>query len=391
MREFQIPPPPPPPIFKQQSTLFNTTSNITNKTSIQKEQQTLYNTNLPLTSPIMRIPTLLSFITLSKVPNFWTGKIAIDERVVFIPTTANKLNQTHWQVPIHGWIFMPEEESKKRKALINVLGKCLNVKSQEEIQMLKLRLLPFAVDNKSLKRVKIRIGDTIHHMPRSSKDGHFRTNLTLHESELQSENGIVSYQAVDKDRIFPGSVHLVPPSGISIVSDIDDTVKITNYLDKKEFYKNTFLREFNEVPGMVDKFNLCKSQYENCCFHYVSASPYQLYEELDNFFQRAGFPPASFHLKQIRVKDKTVLQLLADPLCYKLRQIEPLLKTFPDRKFIFIGDSGEKDPEVYTKIFQKYPNQVDQIWIRNVNNSTADRMSGIHPDRWKFFSEGTDL
>jgi len=142
---------------------------------------------------------------------------------------------------------------------------------------------------------------------------------------------------------------------------------------------------------MVEHFHQCKTQYENCCFHYVSASPYQLFEELDSFFQSIGFPPATYHLKKIRVKDKSVLQLLADPKNYKLRQIEPLFKRFPDRKFILVGDSGEKDPEVYTELFQKYPSQIEHVWIRNVNNATKYRMHGINPDRWKFFSEGADL
>eukprot|EP00591_Stephanopyxis_turris_P011452 CAMPEP_0195531754 /NCGR_PEP_ID=MMETSP0794_2-20130614/36254_1 /TAXON_ID=515487 /ORGANISM="Stephanopyxis turris, Strain CCMP 815" /LENGTH=340 /DNA_ID=CAMNT_0040663673 /DNA_START=109 /DNA_END=1127 /DNA_ORIENTATION=- len=332
------------------------------------------------------LPTLLA---LNKVPNYWTGKIAEDERVVFFPTTASKVNSTHWEVPIHGWIFEPETESKKRKALINILGKMFQLKDAEEKKFLNQRIRPFTVDNKSMKYVNIKIGDSIHRMPRSLKDGHFRTNFTLHESHLNSENGTVPFKVVGQDRSFQGTVHLVPPEGISIVSDIDDTVKITNYLDKKEFYKNTFLKEFQAVPGMAQYFHKCKSQYENCCFHFVSASPYQLFEQLSDFFQLEGFPLATFHLKRIRVKDKTLLQLFADPQDYKIRQIEPLLKTFPNRKFIFIGDSGEKDPEIYTELFQKYPSQIDKVLIRNVNNATAARMSGIHHDKWQYFNDGT--
>jgi len=337
---------------------------------------------------------LSSLFALKKVPNYWTGKIASDERVIFFPTAASKTNTSHWQVPIHGWIFEPEIESRKRKAFIKVLGKVFKVKDKEEKKLLNQRVMPFTVDNKSMKYVNIKIGNTVHRMPRSLKDGHFFGNITLHENQLlniTSKDGIVNFQAVDKDRVFQGVFHLVPPKGISIISDIDDTVKITNYLDKKEFYKNIFIREFKAVPGMVEYFLECKTQYENCCFHYVSASPYQLFEALDNFFRQTGFPPATFHLKKIRIKDKTLLQLLADPRDYKMRQIEPLLKTFPNRTFILIGDSGEMDPEVYTEIFRKYPEQIEKILIRNVNNATASRMNGVHSEKWQYFCDGTDL
>ena len=253
--------------------------------------------------------------------------------------------------------------------------------------------MPFVVDNKSLKRVKIKIGNEVYRMPTSCINGHFRVNLTIHDEQLRpfSKDGIVSFQAIDKKREFCGQVHQISPTGVSIISDIDDTVKMTNYLDKREFYKNTFLKEFRAVDGMVEVYNRWKKEYDNCCFHYVSASPYQLYEELDNFFQRAGFPPATYHLKTIRPKDKTVLQLFEDPLNYKRRQIEALLKRFPKRKFILVGDSGEKDPEVYCEIYQDYPAQISHIWIRNIDNSTPDRLQGVPPESWSFFIDGTDI
>lgn len=339
--------------------------------------------------PWLSLSTLLA---LSKVPNYLTGKIAQDERVVFFPTVANKINETHWNIPIHGWIFEPELESKKRKALYKIIGKVFHVNDDQEKKILKQRLMPFAVDNQSWQYVKIKIGANIVPIfPRSSKDGHFKGYLTLREDQLHSKNGIVQFEAVDKDRTFPGEIHLVQQRGYSIVSDIDDTVKHTNYLDKKEFYKNTFVREFQAIPGMAKLYHNFKSQYEDCTFHYVSAAPYQMYEQLQEFFIKNGFPSATFHLKKIRVKDKTLLQLFADPLDYKIGQIEQLLKTFPNRKFILIGDSGEKDPEVYTQLYKKYPSQIENILIRNINNSNSTRMDDLPIEKWQYFNDGEDL
>ena len=341
--------------------------------------------------------TLALSSSIRKIPNFLTGKIASDERVIFFPTVGSRINETHWSAHIHGWIFEPETESRKRKVAIRGLGKVLDVKTDTEGgKLLKRRLMPFTVDNQSMKFVLVKVGNNgtggIHRLPRSTKNGHFVGHVTLHHDELHdAEDGMVTYRAVDRDRIFEGFIHLLQSTGTSIISDIDDTVKITNYLDKKEFLKNTFLREFVEVPGMKELFHRCKSNYDNCSFHYVSASPYQLFEELQEFFVRVGFPSGSFHLKTIRIKDRTLLQLFADPMDYKLRQIEPLLKTYPMRKFILIGDSGEKDPEIYAELYRRYPGRIEQIWIRNVNNANASRMEGVDPRVWRYFRDGHDL
>lgn len=254
---------------------------------------------------------------------------------------------------------------------------------------------PFVVDNQSYKRPKIKLAGLTFQSSKSGKNGHFRTSIILPQSHVpkQSESPtILPYKVVDdKRRKFEGAVHLVPPTGVSVISDIDDTIKITNYLNKKDFLKNTFLLEFKAVPGMAELYQQWKTQYENCCFHFVSASPYQLYEELDAFCQKEGFPPATFHLKTVRPKDKTILQLFADPMDYKRQHIEGIFKKFPGRTFRLVGDSGEKDPEIYADIYRDYPNQVEGIWIRNINNATADRMNGVPSEKFQFFGNGTDL
>jgi hypothetical protein len=389
-----------------------------------------------MVSPLLTTTSVLLLLSssLNKIPNYLTGKVALDERVIFVPTAANQINSTHWNVPIHGWIFEPENKSKKRKAFVKILETFFRVKNKEEKQILKRRVMPFVVDNQSLKFVNIKISggsnnddNKIHRMPRSAKDGHFFHDLMLHENELNpNKDGIVTFHTVDgvgdyacKDnenyndsraaRIFTGHVHLIPPTGISIVSDIDDTVKTTNYLDKKELYKNTFIREFNVVPGMVELYQklynnksshsqqFSDDEINNCSFHYVSASPYQLFEELYKFLiEKEGFPYATFHLKKIRVKDKTLLELLSDPQDYKIRQIEMLLQKFPNRKFILVGDSGQKDIEVYIELYNKYPKQIHKIWIRNVNNATDDRFRGLldndnSNDIWQYYNVGTDI
>jgi phosphatidate phosphatase APP1 len=52
----------------------------------------------------------------------------------------------------------------------------------------------------------------------------------------------------------------------------------------------------------------------------------------------------------------------------KVSQISKLMTRFPGRKFILIGDSGEGDPEVFDRIRDTFPDQVQEIWVRDVIN-----------------------
>jgi phosphatidate phosphatase APP1 len=105
-------------------------------------------------------------------------------------------------------------------------------------------------------------------------------------------------------------------------------------------------------------------------FHYVSGSPYQLYPALTTFTRRDGFPEGSFHLRKFRLKDRSVLQFFGDPLTFKVETIDPLMRQFPERKFVLVGDSGEHDPEVYAELASRFPSQVAAILIRDVRGET---------------------
>jgi phosphatidate phosphatase APP1 len=48
------------------------------------------------------------------------------------------------------------------------------------------------------------------------------------------------------------------------------------------------------------------------------------------------------------------------------------MKRFPSRRFILIGDSGERDPEIYAALARKFPRQVERLHIRGVTGQLAD-------------------
>jgi len=77
-------------------------------------------------------------------------------------------------------------------------------------------------------------------------------------------------------------------------------------------------------------------------------------------------------MKSFRVKDSSFLSLMESPERYKPPVIEELLRQFPKRRFVLVGDSGEKDPEIYGALARKHPSQVIQIFIRDVTGEPPD-------------------
>jgi phosphatidate phosphatase APP1 len=140
--------------------------------------------------------------------------------------------------------------------------------------------------------------------------------------------------------------------------------------DREALLRNTFLEPFRPVPGMAEAYARWATN-GGASFHYVTASPWQLYPDLLAFVRSNGFPEGTFHMKRFRWKDRSFLDLFRSPERHKLEVIEPLLKQFPERRFVLVGDSGERDPEIYGELARRHPRQVRRVLIREV---TGDGM-----------------
>lgn len=105
----------------------------------------------------------------------------------------------------------------------------------------------------------------------------------------------------------------------------------------------TFLKETEQVDGMAELYQ--KWAGLGAHVHYVSNGPWQLFPMLENFFAKYDFPPGSAHLRFIDRSD-VLSTIRGKPGAHKLEAIPKIMKDFPNRKFILIGDTGELDPEV---------------------------------------------
>ena len=300
------------------------------------------------------------------------SNIKSDEVIVFYPTYARwSPGDKAWICEVHGKVFEPEDDSRKRAAFLRFLQSSSEALEETEAsEFLDERVRPFLVDNERGKSVAVEIAAHQATVGESGPNGHFSGTVTLpsesggdRKGETPSMREVRAILTDGDDREFRGRVHLIPPTGLSVISDIDDTIKLSQVTDKKELMRNTFLREFRPVEGMPDLYHqLAKA---GVAFHYVSGSPWQLFGPIDSWMAVAGIPKGTLHFKHFRLKDSSVFDLLSSQTGTKLAAIEPILHSFPDRRFILVGDTGEQDPEIYAQLARKYPDQIAAVYIRN--------------------------
>ncbi|KAF7724173.1 hypothetical protein EC973_001245 [Apophysomyces ossiformis] len=147
-----------------------------------------------------------------------------------------------------------------------------------------------------------------------------------------------------------GMVHLIEPTGISVISDIDDTIKHTNILNgTRVVLANTFFRATKAVAGMAEAY-------------------------MKWFLRDHGFPSGSMHL---RMEGSLLARLIEVPGRAKRDAILQILRDFPARRFVLIGDSGEIDLEIYARIACEHPHQILKIFIRDVSSRPVRKTTPI--------------
>ena len=334
-----------------------------------------------------------------------------DEVVVFFPTVAYPVEGgTRWDCRIHGWVYEPRSE---REMAMESMRSTFGLgdgedpdKDDDEKAIRSERARLFLVDNERGKHVVVQLDGRSYSLEPTAANGHCKGRLRLPAEEvarLRSAQGrpapalrFRAALAAGDGRVFEGVIHLLEPNGLSVISDIDDTIKITDVHDRKATLRNTFLEPFHAVPGMADLYQKWARE-PGTTFHYVSASPWQLFAPLEDFRRISGFPAGTYHLKPFRVKDESIRDFFDSPQTHKRAEIEDLLQSCPQRRFILVGDSGQEDPEIYGDIARRHPGRIERILIRDVTKQprTDPRYDhafrGLPESTWTIFREPSEV
>jgi len=329
--------------------------------------------------------------------------LARGDRVVLYPSVGYlSRDQRDWIVGVHGDISSAGKMSLGKRVLLKLLKRAMRASDDDVASPLfHERIDRFVAQDRRGIRVAVRIGDEVYGLPKKSRpNGQFQAAVRIPVGQIRvdrpSQCAAESCLSVEVcGARVSGRVHLLEPTGLSVISDIDDTLKHSHVACKRTLLANTFLRPFEAIPGMAPLFRQWSA--DGAAFHYVSSSPWQLYEHLAEHLASEGFPAGSFHLRPFRLRDHLLRRILMLRRSGKLGVIRALLRLFPQRRFLLVGDSGEHDPEIYGAMARRFPQQVAGIFIRQLDPSYGARrryaraFRSVDPAMLRIFDDAAEL
>ena len=159
-----------------------------------------------------------------------------------------------------------------------------------------------------------------------------------------------------------------------VVSDIDDTIVHTGVANKLKMLWELFAQSAEEreaFPGTAALYrglHAGASGEERNLLIYLSRSPWSIYPVLEEFFSIHHFPPDPvILLREWGISWRHPFPRRARSHKYDL--LKEIFDTFPDQRFVLIGDSGQRDPELYADFARRNPGQIDAVYIRQIGDS----------------------
>jgi phosphatidate phosphatase APP1 len=195
----------------------------------------------------------------------------------------------------------------------------------------------------------------------------------------------VQVQYKKSGQIILGEGELFVPhiTQYAFISDIDDTVLVSHSVTifrrlRTLFTTNPHSRKiFSDVSKHYQLLATSNTtpQAPNP-FFYVSSSEWNLYDYLQDFFAYNNLPRGVFLLNHLK-RWTELLQTGKTKHLGKLIRVTRILQTFPNQRFILLGDNTQLDPFIYKAIAEKYPGRIHAIYIRNADETKEDSVKEL--------------
>jgi phosphatidate phosphatase APP1 len=163
----------------------------------------------------------------------------------------------------------------------------------------------------------------------------------------------------------------------AVISDLDDTVLHSHATSLWQMAKLTLLHNahtrlpFEGVAGFYQALQRGRDGEAYNPVFYVSNSPWNLYDLLEDFLDVHGIPRGPLLLRDWS------LRTLKAGQAHKLAAIEGLLEAYPGLQVVLVGDSGERDPEIYRQVVLRHPGRVLAVYVRDVDPERHDAVRAI--------------
>jgi phosphatidate phosphatase APP1 len=233
-------------------------------------------------------------------------------------------------------------------------------------------------------RVRIHCGGAVREVT-ADRHGYFATCLQLPPQKISPlwREYLVELVAPrgEEEITARGEILAATPAARRvIVSDIDDTVIFTGVSNKLKMLWRLFAQGAHDrvpFPGIAALYRGLhagpKGDEQNPMI-YVSRSPWSIYPMLEEFFQLHHIPIGP--VLQLRDWGVSLRHPFPRPARgHKRELVERILAVYPTLPLVLIGDSGQRDPELYVSTARRHPGRVAAIYVRDLQ--LAHRRSAV--------------
>ena len=233
--------------------------------------------------------------------------------------------------------------------------------------------------------VEISVNGTFHKV-RTNKEGYFTCEL---DHQL-TEPGWYPYELFLKrnNKRFRGEFHLIDEHNTGVISDIDDTVLISHSTRmfrklKLLLFRNAHTRKpiplIRKMYAHLLELNHAEEPRD---FFYVSNSEWNLYDFLYDFFKVNELPKGIFFLQNLKRGIKDLMGSGKNNHNHKLSSIDFLLRFYPNKLFILVGDNGQQDMDIYYDIASRNPERIKGVIIRKVHYLKREKRMSFYKERF---------
>lgn len=174
----------------------------------------------------------------------------------------------------------------------------------------------------------------------TTDEGDYDVFVPIQSDGLTAGNATQSVQQlnvyVDGATEGNATAYLVPDTGLTIVSDIDDILRVTKIYEPAQGILNSFARPFTSWENMPDIYANWSASIPNFHFHYLTTTPEQITRNYMQYIY-ANYPLGSFDTRPLNFSDVEATLSIRKALLVKI------FETFPQRKFILIADTSNSD------------------------------------------------
>ncbi|TDZ39482.1 Phosphatidate phosphatase APP1 [Colletotrichum spinosum] len=319
--------------------------------------------------------------------NPWGRPVTDGDIVWLLDNTAFKPSRlSSWQAEFIAAVFEGEPKCKVVDIVQGIAGKLGIADDAEEFKTIEERILPFLWDVQPARQLRVVQHKKELKLGPSASNG--ISTDTLKIPDQTAGTTVTSSAAVPRGTtgLLEMKTFFAAPEGWAVISDVDDTIKLTQTSDPIGILRETFVNEPTPIEGMPELYHNIKAllPHESPWF-YLSASPYNLYPFLKEFRDKY-YPPGTIILRDSSWK--TVAGLLSALTMateeYKVDRMKKVHSWLPKRKMILIGDSTQSDPEAYGDIYRQFKGWVKLILIRKVTDIASVGISAKNePERFE--------